>query len=127
MPVTGRTNTLNINLISEMAIGLWRLQNQLIREAGNKTDAKGKRSYKQLKRLFVILEQAGITIQDKTGKSYDPGLMVKVISSEPCDTATRDIILETLSPAVFHKENILRLGEIIVGKPNTVSQETKEE
>lgn len=101
----------------ELAIGLWRLRRALAGDFATCTQLTETRTFKQLERLFTQLEGRGIVIQDRTGRSYDPGMHLRVVSAEPRADLQRPVILETISPTVLHRGAILHAGEVIIGTP----------
>jgi hypothetical protein len=116
---TGSKAGIDMDFLAEIAIGLWRLKRSLLLEIPGVADIKTKRSWKYLERLFSHLELREITIQDKTGEPYDPGMSLRVVSAEQRPDLNRELIVETITPTVFCRKNIIHAGEVIVGKPVT--------
>jgi hypothetical protein len=110
---------IDTDFLAEIAIGLWRLKRSLLLEIPTAIDIKTKRAWKHLERLFAHLESREITIQDKTGEPYDAGMSLRVVSAEQRTDLSRELIVETITPTVFCRENIIHAGEVIVGKPAT--------
>jgi hypothetical protein len=110
--------------LAELAVGLWRLQGTLQREYGG-GDITETRSWRHLQRLMKQMEDRGITLADKTGEEYDPGMSLKVVHCQEVENLSREIVHETLSPTVFFNGEVLRAGEVIVGMPK-VSKNTQE-
>jgi len=79
---------------------------------------------KQLQRLsrdvestWDALTQRGIEIKDHTGRDYDGGMTLRVITSQPVAGLVRRQIIETLKPTIFYRDRIIQMGEVIVGVP----------
>jgi uncharacterized protein YqfB (UPF0267 family) len=106
---------------AEIAIELWRLKQTLVHELPNSVDPQPMKTWKIMERLFSRLNAKDITIQDKTGEPYDPGMALRVVSAEPRAELLCPLIVETITPTVFHRGNIIHIGEVIVGKPAITS------
>jgi uncharacterized protein YqfB (UPF0267 family) len=103
--------------LKDIAIGLWRLKRAIETEYPNRAGLPATRTWKNLERQYAMLRAKGITIQDKTGEAYDPGMMLRVVSAEPRADLKREFIIETVTPTVLYQGNILHAGEVIIGKP----------
>jgi hypothetical protein len=105
--------------ITDLATRLWRVR-QCLRKPGTEEPVEGTdRGYRHLERLFSNLEQSGIRIVDKTGSFYDPGMAMTVVSSEPMDEIGREIIKETVKPAIFRGDRLIQTAQVVVGVPST--------
>jgi len=108
---------IDLDCLAEIAIGLWRVQRSLKREFNDAGDLETKRTWKHLQRLLSVLNNKGIAIQDKTGELYDAGMSLRVVSAEEREDLERELIIETVTPTVFLGKNIIRAGEVVIGKP----------
>lgn len=115
--VEKKKNDIDTALLAEIAIGLWRLKNALISESSNSVALDTSRSWKHLQRLIDRLERAGIRIQDKNGEPYDAGMALRVVYVENRPDLKTPMIVETITPSVFHGDTILHAGEVIIGIP----------
>ena len=53
-----------------------------------------------------------------TGRRYDEGLPLKVVSEEERPSLKEPDICEMLSPVIrFRKQTLLQQGEVVVGRP----------
>jgi hypothetical protein len=104
--------------ITDLVTRLWRVR-QCLRKPGSEEPVEGTdRGYRHLERLFSNLEQSGIRIMDKTGTFYDPGMATTVVSSEPMDGIGREIIKETVRPAIFRGDRLIQTSQVVVGIPS---------
>ena len=113
-------NLVDTNLIANIAIGIWRIKNSLILEKLCSSELEETRTWKNLQRLINRLENAGIKIQDKNGEPYDAGMALRVVSVERRDDLKSAMIIEMITPTVFHHDTILHAGEVVIGKPETL-------
>lgn len=110
--------------ISELATRLWRLR-KCLQQAGSQEPTDGvERGYRHLERLFTRLEHLGIRVVDRTGEFYDPGMSLKVVSSEPMNGIGREIIKETIAPAIYRGENLIQVPQVVVGVPSMANSES---
>jgi hypothetical protein len=98
-------------LLIDMIIGLWRIEQTL------DASVVGQRVADISTRLTTKLNQAGYSVQDKTGQFYDPGMPLKVLTSISQDGLTRPTILETVVPTILRHDQMLHAGQVVVGVP----------
>ncbi|MFC1906902.1 hypothetical protein ACFLW8_02300 [Chloroflexota bacterium] len=104
-----------INLAVDVGTLVWRIQRRL---------ATISEIPKQLQRLSRDVEstwdaftQRGIEIKDHTGRDYDGGMTLRVITFQPMAGLSRQQIIETLKPTIYYRDRIIQMGEVIVGVP----------
>ena len=76
-----------------------------------------KRAYRHVESAIDSLAQMEVTMNDWLNQSYDVGLPVKVLAFQPTPGLTRDTVIEAVRPAIVWKNQLLQLGEVIVGTP----------
>ena len=126
-PFEGKTSAKSVKMpkdvwellppLVEVATNTWRLRKRMVdAESGEPTDEM-RRLFRFVEGIQQALHNAGITVIDKEGKAYDPGMREKVIGFEKTPGLLRDEIIETVRPAIRFRERLLFAGEIIVGTP----------
>jgi hypothetical protein len=103
--------------LADLATRVWRIRHSMWKPGGQEPYAEVSRSYRHVERLMAALEDLGIVISDKTGDAYDPGLSVRVLSTEPVENIHGEVIKETLSPTVYRKGRLIQQAQIVVGTP----------
>lgn len=114
-------------LYKTFATTVWRMRNVILdTETGEPKDELDARSVskiaKYLESLDGALEDAHVQVKgDYTGKPYDEGDAVKVITFEDRRDLSRDEYVETLTPTVRWtdkegKPRLLQQAEVVVGK-----------
>ena len=103
-------------LVADLATGLWRLRQRFLDAAGQPLDAL-RRPLRDVDMLLSRLREEEIEIQDHTGQEYDPSLSLRVAAFQPLPGVERDRILETLKPTVYHHQQRIQVGEVIVAIP----------
>jgi hypothetical protein len=96
------------HVVAEVATGLWRLQRRL--------DA-GTPEARQVRRIFDVLGDADIRVDDHHGVSFDPGLAIDVVAFQPTEGIEREVVIETERPSIFRGAATLQRGRVIVGVP----------
>ncbi len=104
-------------LLADIATGLWRLRRRLVDPATGEAPENLRRPLRDVDMLLSRLTEEGIEIQDHTGAAYDPSLSLRVAAFQPTAGIQADRILETLKPTVYHHQERIQVGEVIVAMP----------
>jgi len=116
-------NSLAISLgaLADLGVAHWRLETWLADFTADGSKAKLRHV---ARKIGALLEEAEITVEDPKGHVYDPGLAVEVIEDRD-DTMTADdasaVIVETLSPIVRWRKEVIRHGLIVTGRSDESS------
>jgi hypothetical protein len=105
--------------ISALATQIWRTKIKMLDPVSGEPREESKRVYRHVESSLEALTQMGVTLNDWLGQPYDPGLPVKVLTFQPTDEVTRDTIVEAVKPTVIWRDQLLQLGEVVVGIPPT--------
>ena len=112
--------------MADLATRLWRIREKMLDPGTGQPLKSVERSYRHLERLIAELEDKGIRIEDKTGDPYDPGMAVKVVSSEPTEGILRELVKETVEPAVYREDRLIQPAQIVVGTPSASASDPPE-
>ena len=112
--ISGKEEEL-LDLAVDVGTLVWRIQQRL--SAAGKLPKELHRVSRDLESTWDALTQRGIEIKDHTGKDYDAGMALRVITSQPVADLTRKQIIETLKPTIYYRDKIIQMGEVIVGIP----------
>lgn len=122
-----------VRLLSKTASGLaaiatnaWRARTKMVEENGEPRE-DSKRYLRHIESIWQALNDMGVTIEDPSGREYDPGFPLKVISYEPAKGIAHETITETLRPTVTWQSQLIQLGEVIVGVPQTEPEAAPDE
>lgn len=102
---------------ADAATALWRARRRLEHcrfEAGT-NDAR--HLERHLRALHDALARADIRAVDHDGERFVPGLLLDVLAFQPRPDLDSDMVIETVRPAVYHRDRQLQLAEVIVGTP----------
>lgn len=118
----GRVINVDVAKLSE-ALGLiatnaWRARSKMVDASGEPKDEM-RRAFRHVEGIVDALKAFGVEILDITGKPFDSGMALKVVSFEPTAGLTKEEIKETIKPSVTMQGHLIQVGEIIVGTPLT--------
>lgn len=117
--------------IKELAVAAWRLEKWLENLNSDRKMA-AKSALRSIKKYISALD---VKVIDPIGSRFDPGLAVEVINNEAEEAMEDDlVIVETLSPYVYQKGELIQHARVIIGtkeknqteKPKDFVSETTE-
>ena len=109
--------------LADAATNLWRAQRRLSRLA-EEDSREAKRVGRYLQAAQRALDEAGLLIQDHDGTNFHPGLSLEVLTMQPDPSLQHEIVRETVRPSVYLAGKRIQMGQVIVGYPDDVLEET---
>jgi hypothetical protein len=109
-------------LFAQLGTHLWRLQNRLQPAGATQPPPQTQRALRHLEAAWEALREAGLEIEDHTGRPYDAGQLLKVIAAQPVPNLTTEQVIETVKPSIFYKNQLVQIGEVVVGIPEEKAQ-----
>lgn len=105
-------------LFAQLGTHLWRVRNRL-RPAGaaEPPAPETQRALRHLEAAWEALREAGVEIEDHTGRPYDAGQLLKVLAAQPVPRLTSEQVIETVKPSIFYRNQLVQIGEVVVGIP----------
>jgi hypothetical protein len=82
--------------------------------------ASAGRAARHLDAVWDALKQVGVEVQEHEGRPFDRGLSLKVLSVESKPELSRELVIETVRPSIYLKNEAIQTGEVIVGTPEPV-------
>jgi|SRR5579872_710451 len=76
-----------------------------------------RRAFPPLVRAWELLEANGIKIIDHTGSPYRSGMGVIPVFEKSPDLA-EEIIIDTMRPTIYHHDQLVQAGHVVVGTPD---------
>jgi molecular chaperone GrpE (heat shock protein) len=113
-----------------VATNAWRAKSKMVDAETGEPREDMRRVYRHIEGIFNAFEEIGLRTIDPTGKPYDSGMALKVISFEQTPGLSREEIKETIKPSIIWQGRLLQTGEVIVGTPvltDTTEKETSDE
>jgi len=111
--------------LAGLATQVWRARNRIIDPETGEPREEMRRIYRHIEGAFESFTQMGLTINDWSKQPYDAGLPVKVLTFQPTPDLQRDTVLEAVRPTVIWKDQVLQMGEVIVGIPQSAEEKTQ--
>jgi hypothetical protein len=102
-------------LLAEIGTGLWRLKQKMVRPGTDRPLEEMAKAFRHLESVWDVLSQAGVEIQDHTGKPFDSGLALRVLAFQPVPGIDREKIIETINPTIYLNGETIQQGTVIVG------------
>ena len=100
-----------------VATNAWRAKNKMVDADTGEAKHEMRRVFRHIEGIFNAFEELGIRTIDPTGRVYDSGMALKVISFEQTPGLSREEITETIKPSIAWQGRLLQTGEVIVGQP----------
>jgi hypothetical protein len=101
----------------EVGTGLWRLRQKMTQPGTNIPRDEMRRAYRHFESVWEALEHDGVKIYDHTGEDFDAGRSITVLAYQPTDSLSRERVVETIKPTIYIHDNLVQIGEVIVGVP----------
>lgn len=108
-----------VQVLGHIATNAWRAKVKMVDPDTGEAKEEMKRVYRHIEGIFDALSQIGIETIDPTGRAYDSGLTLKVVSFEQTPGLSKEEIKETIKPSVKWQGQLIQMGEVIVGTPQT--------
>lgn len=100
--------------IADLAVSYWRLSSW-VENVNVERKAAATSSLRQIKQY---LSENGIEFRDYYGKKYDPGFAIDVVGILSGENLPEEelLVAETLVPLVIQNGEVLRYGQVMLGK-----------
>ncbi len=116
-PIDPTADRDRVRLLVDVGTGLWRLGQKMVEPGTDRPLENMRKAYRHWQSTWDALADAGVEIQDHTGKPFDSGQELIPVLFQPTPGLERERILETVKPSIYYKGRRIQVGEVIVGKP----------
>ena|ERR1017187_3271850 len=106
------------SFFSDLANTAWALQKKSCDPISSERKEEFRGIARHIDHLSECLEEIGIRIQSHTNEVFDSGQSLEVIAFQPTPGITREIVVETVRPTVYIKDNRIQMGQVIVATPD---------
>jgi hypothetical protein len=115
--------------LAAIATNAWRAKVKIVDADTGEAKEEMRRVYRHIEAIFESLKGIGVETIDPTGRAYDSGMALKVVSFEQTPGLSKEEIRETIKPSVSWQGRLIQMGEVIVGTPPkaTVSERGTDE
>lgn len=105
-------------LFRAIGTAAWKLAGRMLDEETKEPKDEYRRLWRHVEAVRDALAEIGVDVIDWTGKRYDEGMSLKVVSEEERPGTKDPEIIETLLPTIrFRKQVQLQQGEVVVSRP----------
>ncbi len=105
-------------LFKAVGTAVWKLERRMLDEETKEPKGEFRKVWRHVEAIQDALTDIGVDIIDWTGRRYDEGLPLKVVSEEERDDLKEPEITETMLPTIrFRQQAQIQMGEVIVGRP----------
>jgi hypothetical protein len=122
---TGPDRAQVADFIAELATGLWRLRQKMLRPGTSEPLDEMRKPWRHLEALWDLLVQNGIKIQEYPNQPYNAGMGLRVVAFQPTEGITRETIVETIRPSVYLDNQLIQMGEVVVASPQATDTSTR--
>lgn len=103
--------------LASIATHAWRARGRMVDPTSGEVREDMKRLNRSVEGIVESLRALGVEIKDHTGQSFDYGLPLKVISTQPTAGIVKEQVVETLRPTVYWRQQIIQPGEVVIATP----------
>ena len=107
--------------LASIATNAWKAKSRLKDATSVEDGGILKKIDGDLDRILNVIEQGlGWEIKGHTGKDYDYGMALKVVTTQPTAGIHRERVIETIKPTIYDKNDknrIIQIGAVVVATP----------
>lgn len=113
-----------LKFLADVGTGLWRLRQKMLQPGTDRPMEEMRRAYRHFESVWDALTQAGVQIRDHTGELVPEGgiYALKTIAYQPTPGISREKVIETVRPTIYFLDEMIQMGEVIVGTPVTPAE-----
>lgn len=104
-------------IAASIATNAWRAKTRMVDPDTGEAKEEMRRVCRHIEAIIENLKQLGVETMDPVGRTYDPGMALKVVSFEQTPGLSKEEIKETIKPSVSWQGHLIQMGEVIVGTP----------
>jgi len=98
----------------DLAVEVWRMRNRIAKVGPNLPEVQKKGLDTSIQKLTAYLDRYEIEVIDYTGKKYNDGLNLDVLSVEKDPSIEVPFVRETVEPTIICKGQVVRKAKIIL-------------
>jgi len=123
--IVGSQDNVVLKCIAAIATNAWKARTKMLDSATGEVRDDMKRVHRHIEGILDSLSEMGIEVKDHTGDTFDYGLPLKVVTTQPTPGINKEQVVETIKPTVYcQKTSIIQMGEVVVATP--IQQEEKQ-
>ena len=103
--------------MAAIATDAWRAKTRMVDPTSGEVKEEMKRVYRHVEGILEALVTLGIEVKDHTGDTFDYGLPLKVVTTQPTAGITRETVIETIKPTILWEKQMIQMGEVVIATP----------
>ena len=103
--------------LAEVALNCWRLKRRLVDPETEEPLEGMSMACRHVDALHDGLKALGLEIEDRTGQTFDVGLVQRAIAYEPTPGILKETVIKTVRPTIRLNGQLIDRGEVVVGTP----------
>jgi hypothetical protein len=104
-------------LAIDVGTALWRLRQRMVDPETGQPPDESRKALRHVEAMWNALRDVGIEIQDHTHLPFRSGLALDVVAFQPIDGLSRDTVIETIRPSIYLNDQVIQVGQVVVGTP----------
>ena len=108
-----------MRLLVDVGTNLWRLRGKMIEPGTDQPLAEMQRAHRHFGGIWDALADAGLDIREHAGEPFpERGIYgLKALVYQPTPGISRETVIETVKPTIYFQDQMIQMGEVIVGTP----------
>lgn len=106
-----------VKAIVEIGTQLWKAKAKMVDSTSGEVRDEMKKVFRHIESSFAALEAISVEVKDHTGDSFDYGLPLKVVTSQPTPGISKEQVIETVRPTIYWQKQIIQMGEVVIAVP----------
>ena len=102
--------------LSNIATNVWKARSRMVDAQGEPRE-ETKRIYRHIESILDSLALLRVEIRDHTGETFNYGMPLTVITTQPTKGINRERVIETIKPTVYWNRQLIQAGEVVVATP----------
>ena len=103
--------------LATIATNAWKARQKMWDAASGEVREEMKRVFRHIEAIQESLHSLGLETKDHTGDTFDYGLPLKVVTTQPMSGLTKETVTETIKPTIYWREQIIQMGEVVIATP----------
>ena len=103
--------------MADIATNAWKARTKMLDAASGEVRDDMKRVFRHVEGIIESLKELGLETKDHTGEAFDYGLPLKVVTTQPKEGISREVVTETIRPTIYWQNKIIQMGEVVIATP----------
>jgi hypothetical protein len=106
-----------VHAMADIATNAWKAKEKMTFGDSGEVRDEMKRVFRHVESILESLREMGLEVKSHTGESFDYGLPLKVVTTQPTQGITKESVIETIKPTIYWQSKIIQMGEVVIATP----------